>query len=134
MRKRRRHQDENLEVPMTPIIDIVFLLLIYFLLTSQLVKQKTLKVNLPQSETAVATQQEETITIGINREGDFFLNGKKLDMAQLKQELKRIAAEGGIKKVYVEADRDTKAQLLIDAMDAARKAGLKQILIKTRSR
>ncbi|AEH45848.1 Biopolymer transport protein ExbD/TolR [Thermodesulfatator indicus DSM 15286] len=134
MRKKRRRQDENLEIPMTPIIDIVFLLLIYFLLTSQLVKQKILKVNLPKSETAIAAQQEETVTIGITKDGAFFLNGKQMDLPRLKEELKKLAVSGGVKKVYVEADKDTRAQLLIDAMDAARKAGLKQILLKTKSR
>ncbi len=134
LRKRLRREENGPEIPMTPVIDIVFLLLIYFLLTSQFITQKALKVDLPKSETGKATKHEEVLTITITKDKKFLLNGQVIPEKRLFDEVKRLAKTIRPERVYIEADRHTEVQLLITAMDAARKAGLNRILIKTKSR
>ncbi|WP_022854254.1 ExbD/TolR family protein [Thermodesulfatator atlanticus] len=133
LRKRLRREGNGPEIPMTPVIDIVFLLLIYFLLTSQFITQEALKVDLPKSETGKATKQEEVLTITITKDKKFLLNGRPVPEKHLFEEVKHLANTIRPKHVYIEADRNVEVQLLITAMDAARKAGLNHILIKTKS-
>ncbi|NPA48611.1 MAG: biopolymer transporter ExbD [Thermodesulfobacteria bacterium] len=128
--RRKRLKGKGVEIPVTPLIDIVFLLLIYFLLTSHFVEQEAFKVRLPET-TSRGQVVEEALTITITREGDFFVNQRKVSPALLEEELKRIAAERAISRVHLEADREARVQWLVRAMEAAKEAGLKNVLVKT---
>jgi len=127
----RRRRKEGVEIPVTPLIDIVFLLLIYFLLTSHFVKIQALKVRLPENTTRASTVKEETLTITISKEGDFWINGKKIPRSELTEAIETEVSRIKARRIFLEADRRARVQLLVTAMDAARKAGIKEIAIKT---
>ncbi len=129
--RRKRFKRKGVDIPFTPLIDIVFLLLIYFLLTSHFVEQQTLKVKLPETSLHGRALQQEILTITITKEGEFFINQRKVPTFHLKEELKKITKEKVISQVHLEADREAKVQWLIKAMEAAKEAGLKNILVKT---
>ncbi len=127
---RRTRFKRRVEIPVTPLIDIVFLLLIYFLLTSHFVKQQTLKVDLPETSSR-GEILEEVLTITITREGKFFVNRKEVALSSLEEELRKLVREKGPMRVHLEADRAAKVQWLLRAMEAAKEAGFKNIQLKT---
>ncbi len=129
MRKKTRFPDKGFDFPFTPLIDIVFLLLIYFLLTSQFVEHEALKVNLPETS-ARGEIVREVITVTITKKGEFYLNRQKVSPNDLAAEIKKAALKGA-NQLHLEADRGAKVQWLVQAMEAAREAGLKKMFIKT---
>ncbi len=131
MRRRKRRRENGIEIPVTPLIDIVFLLLIYFLLASHFVKQQTLRVKLPESTVRGAAVKEEVLTVTITKEGRFLVNGKEVAQKELGQAVKEEAARTHARRAHLEADREASVQLLVTAMDAVREAGLKEVMVKT---
>jgi len=131
VRRRKRRRENGIEIPVTPLIDIVFLLLIYFLLASHFVKQQTLKVNLPESNVRGAAVREEVLTVTITREGLFFVNGREVARKELAQVVREEAARTHARRAHLEADREAPVQLLVTAMDAVREAGLREVMVKT---
>ena len=130
MRKRRVRPANGFEIPVTPLIDIVFLLLIYFLLASHFIKPQALRIEPPQSKTRAEAVEEKTLTISLSKEGRVFLEGKEVGKEHLSAIL-RSRREAGVKKVVIEADRRASIQLLVEVMDAVKAAGLEQIMLKT---
>ncbi len=130
MKKRRTRLNNGVEIPITPLIDIVFLLLIYFLLTSHFVSQQTIKVDLPKSRERAQSINQKILTLSLTREGKIFLEGREVTKKDLKEKLLRYQKRG-IEKVIIEADKNARIQLLVDVMDMVKASGIKQIMLKT---
>jgi biopolymer transport protein ExbD len=116
----------------TPLVDVVFLLLIFFLLASVFV-QPTLEVDLPA---AAHSQQErpveQQLTIVLTREGDVFLNKVPIPLAELQAHLQAALAHNRGMPVIVQADRESAFAGFVAVMDAAKGAGVAQLIIETR--
>jgi len=131
---RRRHplsQGSKPLVPVTPLIDIVFLLLIYFMLASNFVTEQQMVVDLPESSHGVAVRHVPTI-ISITADGTFYLNGQRIVADSLVTSLSGIPRQMHLKELEIRAQRDTPVYLVIQAMDAARETGFTKIRVETR--
>lgn len=129
-----RHRRENEpEVNITPLIDIVFLLLIFFMVSTTFKQEFEVGIDLPQasSESKVS---EKLLQITIDKGGNYYVNGEKLVNTQaaiLKQALKK-TAKGNLKiPVVISADANTPHQAVIKAMDAARQLGFSRLTFAT---
>ncbi|HDK38499.1 MAG TPA: biopolymer transporter ExbD [Thiolapillus brandeum] len=124
-----RHS-RNALVDMTPLIDVVFLLLIFFMVSTTFDKQTQLKVDLPEATAAAEEQEKKTIAITIDAKGNFYLNDQELvthDVPTLKRALQKAAAEQTDIPVMVTSDKQAPFQAVMMVMDAAGQLGLSRL-------
>lgn len=120
-----RRKKSIVEVSLTPMIDVVFLLLIFFMVTTTFNEQTELKINLPTAQGEELTEQK-TLDLTIDANGTYFVNKKQLvnnRMITLKKAI--IQATGSNRKVpfIISADANTPHQSVISALDSARQLG-----------
>ena len=115
---------------MTPIIDIVFLLLIFFLLSTNFMTQEGINVKLPLAENT-APQTQEEITVYITHEGLVFLKNELLSDAQLYTKLKSLIGDDQERLVTVKADRQIVLNRVVKVMDIIKSAGAGRLCIAT---
>ncbi len=126
----KRRTRTSVQVPMTSLIDIVFLLLIYFLLTTNFMVEEGIKIKLPQAK-ASTPQVEEVITIYVDRQGRAFLGTREVSMAALFDGLKEMIGSKEDKMVVVRADRAVILNKAVKVMDVAKAAGAGRLCLAT---
>ncbi len=135
MKFSRRVRNE-VEVNLTPLIDVVFLLLIFFMVSTTFTKETHLSIDLPEAAGKASVVAEKQIEISITRGGDFALNGVTLlkkDLSSLKGAIERVSAGDSTMPVIVTADAATPHQAVVTAMDAVGQLGFVKLSITTRS-
>ena len=134
MPKRRRGRHEA-NVELTPLIDVVFLLLIFFMVSTTFVRETQLKIELPEANGEVQQVDPGTIEIVIDRRGDYSVSGRLLvssDKKTLVRALQEVKdPEHTSTRVVITADALASHQAVVQAMDAAGTVGLTQISITT---
>ncbi|MGE4357284.1 MAG: ExbD/TolR family protein [Candidatus Omnitrophota bacterium] len=115
-------------IDITPLVDVVFQLLIFFLLTSSFVVTQTgIKINLPKAITSEALQ-EETVVIVINKKGLIFLNDKVVTVKELEEYLKDLPRR---KSILLKADREASLGKIVEIWDLCRENGIERLNIAT---
>lgn len=130
MRRRKKRRRRGLDIPLTPLIDIVFLLLIYSLLTTNFLVNHGLTVDLPESEQATPQERRE-ITVRVERSGEFLLEGEAVDAPALLGGLKTLLPTLKEAVVVIQADRDVPLKEAVRAMDISKAAGAERLLLAT---
>ena len=135
MAKRRRGRHEA-TVELTPLIDVVFLLLIFFMVSTTFVRETQLKIDLPEASGEVQEVEPETIEIIIDRRGEYSVSGRLLVNSEKRTLIKALQdvrnPDATSSRVVITADAQTAHQAVVRAMDAAGSVGLTQISITTR--
>ena len=134
MAKRRQSLAEKageFELNLTPMIDAVFLLLIFFMTTTVFVKATQLKIELPDSVHYDQIKSEKKLNLRISSEGQLEINGQLVAMGQLASWLEREKVRTGSSTLIITADADAAHGHIIDAMEMATIAGVAQIDIET---
>lgn len=128
-------EDENVEIQMTPMIDCVFLLLIFFLVATVMKKvDNELKVDLPESAAAIEVQKDaDTLVLGISKEGEYFVNGALVGTEMLHLRLREVARDNPDQAIRIDSDRAAVMQQVIQILDLCKFEGLKNISIHTRA-
>lgn len=133
-------ETENVEPNMAPMLDCIFLLLIFFLVATSFNKDENqteevqqLNIMLPDSAAAfkMGIDVEQPLVIGVNRKGQFFLNNKRVPVKKLHQVLKNQAAENPDKRIRIDGDKGTPLQHVVHLMDLCEFEGLNNIGIRT---
>lgn len=133
MKFKRRIQDEP-SINLTPLIDVVFLLLIFFMVTTTFTKETRLQVNLPEAEAETLSTQSERLEIVVSRDGSFTLNGQTLVNGRVETLLRGLALEsdGNLDlPVIIVADSQASHQSVVTAIDAIGQAGFARLSIAT---
>ena len=128
LHKKRTHS--QVQIPLTSLIDIVFLLLIYFLLTTNFMVDEGIKIKLPQAR-AAAPQTEEVITVYVDQEGRAFLENREVSIEALFDRLKMMIGGQENKLVVVRADRAVMLNRAVKVMDVAKAAGAGRLCLAT---
>lgn len=128
-RPRRRNQS-GVQIPLTSLIDIVFLLLIYFLLTTNFLVEEGIKIKLPQAK-AAAPQTEEVITVYVDPEGRAYIGTEEVSLAALFDRLKAMIGTNEDSLVVVRADRTVVLNKAVKVMDIAKAAGAGRLCLAT---
>jgi biopolymer transport protein ExbD len=137
MNLRPGHKEESVEVNLTPLIDVVFLLLIFFMVSTTFDRHAKLKVSLPESSMKATLQQNNPLVLSIDAKGNYFINDRQVvnkSLDTLKQAIqKTIGDDKAIKDValVLRADANTPHQFVVRAMDAASQLGLTKLSIAT---
>ncbi|MDI6732626.1 MAG: biopolymer transporter ExbD [Planctomycetota bacterium] len=129
MQFHRRKKVQTL-LNIAPLIDCVFLLLIFFLLTSSFIEEVGLEIELPESASA-STVEEQEIVISLSEEGHLEINGKPSSLDRLQEDVSELINRWGKNQAILRADKNVRLELLIKVMDLIKAAGIKAINIKT---
>lgn len=124
----RRTQKKSLGLDMAPLIDMVFLLLIFFMLSAHFIEETGISLELPQSKVAGASRPTP-LTVSIDRQGRVFVDEVEVGLRDLRQALQMRLAETSRKEVVVKSDRDCRVQTLVSVMDEIRLAGARGLLL-----
>ena len=128
MRRRRDRRKSGSEVNLTPMLDVVFIMLIFFIVTASFVKESGIEISRPGAATAVR-KEKGNILIAISANDQIWMNRRQVDPRALRANIERMHAENPQGAVIIQADKDAKTGLLVKVMDAARAAGIKSISI-----
>ncbi len=117
---------------MTPMLDIVFIMLIFFIVTTSFVKESGIEVNRPRASTGESKAQGNII-VGIRANGDVWIDKRLVDFRAVRAYVSRLHMENPLGSVVIAADRDTKTQALVQVIDQIRLAGIMNPAIATES-
>jgi biopolymer transport protein ExbD len=108
---------------------MVFLLLIFFMVTSQFDVASGVPIQLPRVAAKTSDENTEKIKVVIDKAGQIFLKGVKLDMNGLEKALRTLLQEKGLFSLVIQADRDVSHGIVVETMDTAKAAGVHAIII-----
>lgn len=128
MRRRHARPEEDTAIDMTPMLDIVFIMLIFFIVTATFVKESGIDVTRPDAETAVK-QSRVGILIAIRDNNEVWINRRQIDLAAVRANVERLHAENPQGGAVIQADKDAQTGTLIEVMDQVRLAGVGSIAI-----
>ncbi|NOR51180.1 MAG: biopolymer transporter ExbD [Gammaproteobacteria bacterium] len=129
----RKKEREELELNLTPLIDVVFLLLIFFMVSTTFDQQSEIAIALPESSSEPVSEKKQDLVITIDAKGRYFINQEEVASTRIDILRSAIfaAADGGQPQVIIHADRMTPHQAVIGAMDALRQLGFNQLTFAT---
>lgn len=131
MRRNKQTVQEEVSVDLTPMLDVVFIMLIFFIVTTSFVKESGIEVN--RSQAATATKKERAnIMIAISDTGEIWLQKRSIDIRSVRANIERLHAESPEGGVVIQADKDSKNGLLVQVMDQVRLAGVNNISLSAK--
>ncbi len=134
--KFQRQRREDVSVNLTPLIDVVFLLLIFFMVSTTFTKESHLEVNLPEATEEPVTQAEvDMIEVVINEQGNYSVNGVPLINTQektLRQAIRKFIVDDKKPPLVITADAQTPHQSVVTAMDVSGQLGFEKLSITTK--
>jgi len=135
--KFRRQRGEEIGVNLTPLIDVVFLLLIFFMVSTTFKKETHINLNLPEAEGEQVTAENKQIEIVISASGEYAINERALindEFETLRAAIKKVGEGDTELPVIISADGKAPHQAVVNAMDAAGQLGYSRLSITTRQR
>jgi biopolymer transport protein ExbD len=123
-----KREEISLGVSIAPLIDIVFLLLIFFMLTSHIEIIPGIDITLPDITERGSATSAENVIVALDRDGNYYLNKEMIDLKELFRRLKE-TAQPAKTNLILQADRDVKHGQVVRVMDMAKKAGINSIVI-----
>ena len=122
---RRRELDQS-EVNLTPMLDVVFIMLIFFIVTASFVKEAGIEITRPPAATA-ERQERGNIIVAITADNHLWIDRRQVSPSSLRANIERLHAENPGGAVVIQADTKSENGLLVLVMDAARQAGIKNV-------
>lgn len=130
----RPRQPEEVSINLTPLIDVVFLMLIFFMVSTTFERHTELQIDLPRADTALEEQRREVIELAIDAQGRYFVNGQELVNTRpvtLGAALTQVSGGDTSLPLIIRADGRTPHQSVVTAMDVAARIGLSRLSIAT---
>ena len=123
-----KESEEEAGIGLTPLIDVIFLLLIFFMVTTTIIKpSKRLDIQLPEAKAASAKTKSIPVRIELKRSGELYLNGKRINLKTLETRLRELGKEGGKKTAIVRADRRLDYGRVVRILGICRASGYSDI-------
>ena len=132
MRKTRRKQEDDAKIDITPMLDVVFIMLIFFIVTASFIKESGANVTKPDADTAIQ-RPNATILIAIDENDDIWLDRRKIDSRAVKTNINRLRAENPSGEVVVQADEESTAEKVLEVVEALKDAGISIPTVATKS-
>jgi len=134
MNFRQKNRKEEAHLDMTPLVDVVFNLLIFFMLSTTFITTPGIKINLPEASSKELKAQEKEVRIALTRKGKVYLNRKLVSMDEVRKSLQQKARINPKMLVVIQADEQVTHGKVVQIMDMAKNAGLNKLAIATRQR
>ncbi|KAF3978403.1 MAG: biopolymer transporter ExbD [Methylococcales symbiont of Iophon sp. n. MRB-2018] len=129
-RSNRSNSEQTSDIDMTPMLDIVFIMLIFFIVTTSFVKESGIDVNRPTAQTATR-KEKGNIIVAIKPNGDVWIDKRQVDIRAVRANVSRLHAEQPLGSVVIAADKETTVRVLTQVMDQIRLAGIVNASIAT---
>jgi biopolymer transport protein ExbD len=130
-RKNRRAQEES-GLDLTPMMDIVFIMLIFFIVTTSFVKETGIDVNRPNADTA-QRDEKGNILVAISQNNEIWIDKRRVDLKAVRANIERLKIEYPEGSVIIQADKESRSGLLVETMDQIRLAGVTNISIAAKN-
>ncbi len=131
IRYRRGVRTGKSDINMTPLIDMVFILLIFFIVTTSFVREAGVDVDRPSARTA-ETKQQAGVILGLTREGRVYVEGRPLDIRSVRAYMERFLAENPEGSAVIVADTASMTGTLVQVLDQCRLAGVENLSVAAR--
>lgn len=128
MRRIFKKKEEESGIDLTPMLDVVFIMLIFFIVTTSFVKESGIDVSRPSAKTA-KKKQRASILVAINQSGEIWIQRRRVDIRSVRANIERLHAESPEGTVVIQADKRSETGLLVDVMDQIRLAGVENIAV-----
>lgn len=128
MRRHHAGNDEEAGIDLTPMLDIVFIMLIFFIVTSSFIKESGITVQTPSASSA-APQTRGNILIAVSANGEIWIDRQTVDVRAVRAAVERMRVDQPDSSVVVQADRDARSGLVIQVMDQVRMAGVQDVAL-----
>jgi len=129
---RRNHgtegDDEEAAIDLTPMLDVVFIMLIFFIVTASFIKESGIDVNRPDAPTSQRVE-DANILIAISQTDEIWIDRRLIDPRAVRANIERLHAENPKGSVVIQADKKSTNEMLVTVMDAARSAGIFNVSI-----
>ncbi len=128
MRKKNVHfEEEENEINLTPMLDVVFIMLIFFIVTASFIKEAGLDVNRPDSPVTQTKPEDANILVAIDANDDIWIDRRLIDPRAVRANIERLHAENPQGSVVIQANKRSSNKMLVTVMDASRQAGVYSI-------
>ncbi|MDO3379598.1 ExbD/TolR family protein [Geoalkalibacter halelectricus] len=127
----RRRTTTDVRVDITPMVDVVFLLLIFFMISTTFVEAPGIDIHLPEAGAEVLEREARELKVYLSREGDIFIGDERTSFADLQGRLAGYGPQAAQTTFMLLADRDARHGRVVELMDAARAAGFTRLAIAT---
>ncbi|WP_404399745.1 biopolymer transporter ExbD [Idiomarina seosinensis] len=128
MARNRIREEEDASIDMTPMLDIVFIMLIFFIVTTSFVKEAGIQVNKPEANQA-NKEPSANIFIAIRDTGEVWMDKRQVDVERVAANLERMLAEQPTDLVVIQADKEAEHGRVVEVMDQVKEAGIDKISI-----
>lgn len=130
MARKQARQEEEAAIDLTPMLDVVFIMLIFFIVTSVFIKEAGIEVNRPDATTATP-KENVSILVAINPNNEIWIDQRRVDVRAVKSVIERMRAENPEGGLVIQADRESNVRTLTAVADAARELGIYDVSIAT---
>ena len=132
---RRNHSrnaggDDSSEIDLTPMLDVVFIMLIFFIVTASFIKEAGIEVNRPEASTA-NQKKNVNILVAVSATNEIWIDGRRVDKRSVRSIIERMHAENPKGAVVVQADTASNTETVISVIDSARSAGVFDVSLAT---
>jgi biopolymer transport protein ExbD len=127
----RTRRKRNALINITSLIDVLFLLLIFFMVSSTFLEQPGIKLELPYAESAAVVEQKDYVLF-VNKQDKMFLNDKEVSLEELEGKIKDALPEMKDSALVLKADQDVSHGYVVKVMDIAKRSGVKKLIIGTK--
>jgi len=128
MARNRNREEEDASIDMTPMLDIVFIMLIFFIVTTSFVKEAGIQVNKPEASNTTK-EPSANIFIAIRDTGEVWMDKRQVDVERVAANLERMLAEQPTDLVVIQADKEAEHGRVVEVMDQIKEAGIDKISI-----
>jgi len=120
------------ELNMAPLIDMIFILLIFFLVTTSFVKESGVEIKRPIQSNKPTTVEKRNIILSVTKEGQLYVEGRFIDIRSVRSYMERFAYENPGGSVVIAADTSSQMGIVIEALDSCKLAGIKEVSVATK--
>ena len=130
MRAKRRAEADEAQIDLTPMLDVVFIMLIFFIVTASFIKEAGVEVNRPEASTA-DPKENVNILIAVTGNDEVWMDGRRIDIRAVRANVERLHAENPKGAVVVQADNSSTTETVVKVIDASREAGVYDVSLAT---
>jgi len=131
--KRWRDREDSLELDLTPMLDVVFILLIFFIITASFTENRSIQLERPTSSTAEKQDKRDSFSLYVTADSRYILNGEDIQLSSIHLYAKSFYLKNSDGSAIIHIDSTVSTGGLVDIMDEIRKGGIKEIAISTES-
>lgn len=128
MRKRISQEMEEASVDITPMLDVVFIMLIFFIVTTSFVKEAGIEINRPQAASS-ESKDSASIFIAISDRGEIWIDNRRVDVSSVRANVERLRAESPEGSVVIQADELSQTGILVEVIDQVRLGGVENVFV-----